>query len=149
LGGGVLFLPQLGEGVRNRRMRKGGRRRFDSHTAPSRNRYQLTAVGSPGPNLYIAMKIADIQFKIAGGAPWAEVSWMVTGIRKDAWAEAHRIPVEEDKPSAEQGYYIHPQLYGQPEEKGIEWALHPEKMNRMKEQREAQKVASSNVGGVQ
>ena len=32
-----------------------------------------------------------------------EVSWQVTGIRQDAYAEKHRIPVEEDKPADEQG----------------------------------------------
>ena len=34
-----------------------------------------------------------------------KVSWQVTGIRKDPWANANRIQVEEDKPGKEQGYY--------------------------------------------
>ncbi len=46
-----------------------------------------------------------------------KVSWQVTGIRKDPWANAHRIQVEEDKPDKERGYYIYPDLYGQPAEK--------------------------------
>ena len=54
-----------------------------------------------------------------------KVSWQVTGIRKDPWANAHRIQVEEDKPAKERGYYIHPDLYGQPEEKGISRLLFP------------------------
>jgi len=29
------------------------------------------------------------------------VSWQVTGIRKDAFANEHRIPVEENKPPTE------------------------------------------------
>ena len=40
-----------------------------------------------------------------------KVSWQVTGIRKDPWANAHRIQVEEDKPDKERGYYLHPDLY--------------------------------------
>jgi hypothetical protein len=52
-----------------------------------------------------------------------EVSWQVTGIRKDPWANANRIEVEEDKPTKERGYYLHPDLYGQPEEKGISYLL--------------------------
>ena len=48
-----------------------------------------------------------------------KVSWQVTGIRKDAWANANRIQIEEDKPAKERRYYIYPELYGQPEEKGI------------------------------
>ena len=51
-----------------------------------------------------------------------KVSWQVTGIRQGPWANADRLPVEEDKTDKELGYYLHPELYGQPEEKGIEWA---------------------------
>jgi hypothetical protein len=98
-------------------------------------RYQLTPIGAPGPNLYIAEKVHYSQFKIAGGKPGMEVSWQVTGIRQDVWAEANRIQVEEDKPGVEQGYYLHPELFGQPEERGVEWARRPEFMKQMKEQR--------------
>ncbi len=34
---------------------------------------------------------------------------------QDPWVIAYRIPVEEDKPAEEQGFYLHPELYGQPE----------------------------------
>lgn len=64
-------------------------------------RYQLTAIGAPGPNLYIASKVAGNRFNIAGEATDGEVSWQVTGIRQDAWANAHRIAVEQEKPSTE------------------------------------------------
>ena len=49
----------------------------------------------------------------------------VTGIRRDPWANANRIQVEEDKPEKERGYYLHPDVYGQPEEKGISHLLFP------------------------
>jgi hypothetical protein len=52
--------------------------------------------------------------------------WQITGIRKDPWANAHRIQVEEDKPDKERGYYMYPDLYGQPAEKGINHLLFPE-----------------------
>ena len=96
-------------------------------------RYQLTAIGGPAPSLHISNKIAQNRFRIAGGNPGLEVSWQVTGIRRDAWANAHRIPVEVDKPARERGYYLHPELYGASEEKGMRWAYHPEQMGRMKE----------------
>ncbi len=96
-------------------------------------RYQLTPLGAPGPNLYIAEEISHNHFKISGGVPGIKVSWQVTGFRHDAYAEAHRIQVEEDKPEAERGYYLHPELYGQPPEKGIAWAHHPELMQRISE----------------
>jgi len=88
-------------------------------------RYQLTAVGAPGPNLYISQKIAGNQFKIAGGTPNMEVSWQVTGIRKDAYANAHPIQVEQEKPANEKGLYLHPKEWGQPEDKGINQAQKP------------------------
>ncbi|HEY0701461.1 MAG TPA: hypothetical protein VGD60_01720 [Candidatus Acidoferrales bacterium] len=78
--------------------------------------YQLTAIGAPGPKLYIAEKVHDNHFKIAGGKKGQEISWMVTGIRHDAWANAHRIPTEEEKPAKEQGTYLHPELFGAPPE---------------------------------
>ena len=85
-------------------------------------RYQLTAIGAPGPNLYVAGKISGNRFRIAGGKPGAEVSWQVSGVRRDAYAVKHPIQVEEEKPAAEQGYYLHPDAHGQREEKGIAWA---------------------------
>ena len=51
-----------------------------------------------------------------------EVSWQVTGIRQDPYLEAHPMKVEEDKPQDERGLYLHPEVYGQPKEKGIEYA---------------------------
>ena len=75
-------------------------------------RYQLTAIGAPGPGLYIADEISDNHFRIAGGTPEMKVSWMVTGIRHDPWAEAHRIQVEVEKKPEDRGTYIHPEAYG-------------------------------------
>jgi len=86
-------------------------------------RYQLTAIGAPGPNLYVAEKISGNRFRIAGGKPGAEVSWQVTGIRSDAWTKAHPQEVEPEKPAEERGYYLHPEAFGQPHEKGLA-ALH-------------------------
>ncbi len=88
-------------------------------------RYQLTSIGAPGPNLYIAEEISGNQFKIAGGKPGARVSWLVTGTRHDAWANAHRIPVEQTKTGRESGLYLHPELFGAPPEKSIAIAHHP------------------------
>jgi hypothetical protein len=82
-------------------------------------RYQLTAIGAPGPNLYIAAEISGNRFKIAGGKSGSKVSWQVTGIRKDAYADAHRIKVEEDKPPQERGHYLHPELFGATEKEAI------------------------------
>jgi len=101
-------------------------------------RYQLTCIGAFAP-VYIAEKLANNQFKIGGGKPNMEVSWQITGIRQDAWANAHRIPVEEEKEAKLKGFYIHPELYGAPPEKQIEWARHPRQMKSMQEHRQQMK----------
>ena len=51
----------------------------------------------------------------------------MTGIRRDAYAQAHPIPVEEAKPAGEQGTYLHPEAFGQPKEKGLAAATDPDR----------------------
>ncbi|UCB51523.1 MAG: hypothetical protein JSV10_05850, partial [Candidatus Zixiibacteriota bacterium] len=84
-------------------------------------RYQLTAIGAPGPSLHIAEKISGNGFKIAGGDPGMEVSWQITGIRRDGFAETYRIQVEVDKPAREKGRYLHPEVYGLGQEYDIDY----------------------------
>ncbi len=80
-------------------------------------RYQLTPMGAAFVP-YVADEIAGNQFKIGGGIPGRKVSWQVTGIRHDAFANAHRIQVEEPKPAAAVGTYLHPDAFGRPVQKG-------------------------------
>lgn len=88
-------------------------------------RYQLTAIGAPGPNLYIAQEVRNNSFTIAGGSAGMQVSWQITGIRQDAYANANRIPVEQDKPADERGTYIFPELYGQPDSRSVDRVTRP------------------------
>ena len=73
-------------------------------------RYQLTCIGGFAP-VYVAEEISGKRFEIAGGRPGLKVSWQVTGIRHDPWAEANRIKVEMDKPPDQQGKYLYPEGY--------------------------------------
>jgi hypothetical protein len=84
-------------------------------------RYQLTAIGAAAPQLHVAEEISEAEnrFKVAGGDPGMKVCWQVTGIRKDKWAEANPFEVEQDKPEQDQGRYLYPELYGEPEESGM------------------------------
>jgi trimeric autotransporter adhesin len=82
-------------------------------------RYQLTAIGRPAPALHVADEIAGNRFRVAGGGPGQKISWQVTGTRKDAYAEAHRIEAEVDKPASERGKYLHPALFGADASKAI------------------------------
>ncbi len=84
-------------------------------------RYQLTSIGRPQPSLYVAREISGNRFRISGGKPGGKVSWQVTGIRHDAYADAHRIQVEVEKPRQEQGRYLHPELFGAAAEQAISY----------------------------
>lgn len=96
-------------------------------------RYQLTPIGAPGPNLYIAEEISNQRFKIAGGTAALKVSWQVTGIRQDAMARANPLIVEQDKSADEQGYYQHPEAHRHGLDKSILGAQHPEILRRFME----------------
>ena len=75
-------------------------------------RYQLTVIGTFARAIVLE-KIKDNRFVIATDAPAVEVSWQVTGIRHDPYAEMNRIQVEEDKPEAERGKLLHPEAWGE------------------------------------
>ncbi|MGA3212250.1 MAG: hypothetical protein ABSD20_13170 [Terriglobales bacterium] len=77
-------------------------------------RYQLTPIGAAFTP-YIAEEISNGGFTIAG-MPGKKVSWQVTGVRHDPWAKANPLQVEQEKPPQERGHYIHPALYGAPNE---------------------------------
>jgi hypothetical protein len=81
-------------------------------------RYQLTAIGAPGRDLYVAEEVSGGHFRIAGGNPGGKVSWQVSGVRNDAWEKAHPMAVEVDK-GADRGHYLTPELVGAPEKTRI------------------------------
>ena len=81
-------------------------------------RYQLTVIGQFSQAI-VAKEIRRGRFTIKTSKPSVKVSWQVTGIRHDAYADAHRIPVEEEKPLREQGKYLHPELFGAGPEEAI------------------------------
>ena len=87
-------------------------------------RYQLTVIGQFAQAI-VASEVSNHQFTIKTDKPNVRVSWQVTGIRQDAWANAHRIPVEASKAPADRGFYLHPELFGAPIEKSIAVAHHP------------------------
>jgi TGF-beta propeptide len=99
-------------------------------------RYQLTVLGQFAQAI-VSQKVADHHFAIKTDKPEVEVSWQVTGIRQDAWANAHRIPVEENKLGRERGFYLHPELFGAPPQKSIAWARHPEAMKKLQGARQS------------
>jgi hypothetical protein len=81
-------------------------------------RYQLTVMGTFAQAI-VKDEIANNRFTIQTDKPNVKVSWQVTGIRHDAYAQAYPISVEEDKPPSEQGRYLSPELFGQPQSHSI------------------------------
>ena len=97
-------------------------------------RYQLTVIGQFAQAI-VAEKVKDNRFRIQTTAPGVEVSWQVTGIRQDAWANKNRIQVEEVKSEKERGHYLHPESFGKEEERSVTWANKPELMRQIKQSR--------------
>src|SRR4029434_4749076 len=79
-------------------------------------RYQLTVIGTFAQAI-VADEIKRNRFTVKTSSPNVKVSWQVTGVRQDAYANKHRIPVEELKNENERGHYLYPEVFNQPEEK--------------------------------
>jgi hypothetical protein len=101
-------------------------------------RYQLTVLGTFAQAI-VSEKVKGNRFAIRTSAPGVEVSWQVTGIRRDAYADRHRIPVEEMKPEGERGLYLHPDAFNQPAERGLEHARYNEAVRQAAGSREKAK----------
>jgi hypothetical protein len=97
-------------------------------------RYQLTVVGQFAQAM-VARKVEGNRFAIRTDKPHVEVSWQVTGIRKDPFAEKNRIPVEEDKPEAERGSYLHPEAWGVAPTAGLDAKRTPPAVERVRTHR--------------
>jgi len=98
-------------------------------------RYQLTVIGSFAQAI-VAKEIEHNRFTIKTDQPNVKVSWQVTGIRHDAWANANRPAVEIEKSGVERGTYLFPEVFGAPEESKLEWVLNPELFELVKAQRQ-------------
>ena len=82
-------------------------------------RYQLTVIGTFAQAI-VAEEIKGNRFVVKTSAPNVKVSWQVTGIRHDAYANKHRIAVEEQKAEKERGLYLHPDAFNQPPDPGVQ-----------------------------
>ena len=94
-------------------------------------RYQLTVIddGEAAGDFVltrVVRKIEGNRFVIKTSVPNVEVSWQVTGVRKDAWAEQNRIPTAVEKEPENRGRYLHPAAFHQPADRGINFRPMPE-----------------------
>ena len=97
-------------------------------------RYQLTVIGTFAQAI-VAQKVKQNRFTIKTNIPTVEVSWQVTGVRSDAVMRNHPFKAEENKPERERGSYLSPELFGKPDERGVEWTRFPEIVQQLKQQR--------------
>ncbi len=88
-------------------------------------RYQLTIMGSTFAQAIVSQEVAGNKFEIMTNQPNVKVSWQVTGVRHDPYAQANRIPNAIDKEATNKGMYLHPELYNQPKTKLIGYTTEP------------------------
>ncbi len=81
-------------------------------------KYQLTVIGTFAQAI-VAEEVQNNQFVIKTDKPGVKVSWQVTGVRNDKFAQENPVIVEEEKAPEDKGKYLHPQLYGLPDSEGI------------------------------
>src|SRR6185503_7022173 len=93
-------------------------------------RYQLTVIGTFAQAI-VAEEMKGNRFIVKTSAPNVKVSWQVTGIRHDAFANKHRIAVEEQKPEKERGSFLHPDAFNQPEQKGVQFVRSAPQIERV------------------
>jgi hypothetical protein len=94
-------------------------------------RYQLTVIdeGEQQTDFVMArvvQKVANNQFAIKTSAPNVEVSWQLTGERKDAWALKNPLQVEQNKLEQNRGKYINPEAFGFGDDKRLEYTSRPD-----------------------
>ncbi len=78
-------------------------------------RYQLTVIGTFAQAIvFEEIHEQANSFKVKTSEPQVKVSWQVTGVRKDPFANANRVVDVVEKPAQEKGTYLHPELYGMP-----------------------------------
>jgi hypothetical protein len=92
-------------------------------------KYLLTVIGQFAQAI-VAKEISENKFEIKTDKPNVKVSWQVTGVRNDKYAQKHRIIPEVEKTGEEKGKYIHPELFGFGEDMSIDYGRQVRKDNK-------------------
>ncbi len=74
-------------------------------------RYQLTCIGAFAQAI-INEEISNNSFVVQTNEPNVKVSWQVTAVRNDKYAQQNRIVPEQLKEDNKRGKYLHPEIYG-------------------------------------
>jgi len=81
-------------------------------------KYQLTVIGQFAQAI-IGNKVNNNSFVVRTDKPNVEVSWQVTGVRNDKWAQKNRVVPEMLKESRNRGKYLNPDVFGYDKKMGI------------------------------
>ena len=108
-------------------------------------KYQLTVIGQFAQAI-IKEEVSGNRFTIQTDKPNVKVSWQVTGVRDDAWANAHRIVPEVEKKGVEKGKYLHPELFGKSKDLGMPVGIPQNAQYKQGSHKQAVKSASEAIG---
>jgi len=72
--------------------------------------YQFTPIGSFS-KVMVTKEISENTFEIRSQKPNVKISWQVTGIRKDPYANKYRVIPEVEKETQNKGTYLYPKGY--------------------------------------
>ena len=92
-------------------------------------RYQLTVIGSTFAQALVSKEVSGNSFEIKTNQPGIKVSWQITGVRKDVWANTHRVVPEEEKEPFNKGRYMTPAEYGKSDDLKIGTPPHKDRKN--------------------
>jgi len=83
-------------------------------------RYQLTVIGQFAQAI-VSRELLGDRFQIKTDQPNVKVSWAITGVRTDNFAKANPLIPELAKPTEQRGRYLHPQAFGLPFERSVDY----------------------------
>ncbi|MFZ4754374.1 MAG: hypothetical protein ACOYLG_13610, partial [Chitinophagaceae bacterium] len=105
-------------------------------------KYQLTVIDNSNDFVMakVSSEVNNNTFTIKTSKPNVKVSWQVTGVRQDAWANANRVEAEVEKADREKGKYLHPELFGQDASKALHHSerMTPKPQSAKEQQRNAE-----------
>lgn len=117
-------------------------------------RYQLTVIGTFAQAI-VSEEIKGNAFVIKTDKPNVKVSWQVTGVRQDSYANAHRVIPEVEKEPEFKGKYLYPVEMGKKISQSIDDFTRPkdapDNANKIPENKQQNEVVSQNdgtIGGV-
>jgi len=84
-------------------------------------KYQLTVIGQFSQAI-VSKEVSGNKFEIKTDKPNVKVSWQVTGVRNDQYAQKNRVVAEVEKAADEKGYYLNPEVFNQPANKAMPYA---------------------------